>query len=580
MPKNTQNRWVFKPNGDKKTVNLMQNELGIPNTVANLLVQRGITDFESAKHFFRPDLRQLHDPFQMKDMQKAVDRINLALKNEEPILVYGDYDVDGTSAVSLVYTYLSKLTNSISYYIPDRYNEGYGVSYQGIDFAEDNGFSLIIALDCGIKAIEKIDYANNKNIDFIICDHHLPGDEIPNAVAVLDPKQENCNYPYKELCGAGVGFKLIHALCLNNAWEESEVFDLIDIAAIAIAADIVPITDENRIISTLGLEKINTAPRPGIEVIFAQSKKENKRVVNSDLVFTAAPRINAAGRMDSGQKAVDLLCSKSIEEANKIASNIEVYNSNRKEEDRKITEEAIQMIEEDDFLKNAKSSVLYQPYWHKGVVGIVASRVIESYYRPTIILTKSGDKVAGSARSVKGYNVYDAIDACSDVITQFGGHKYAAGLTMDEKNINAFREKFEKVVSNTITDEQLNPEISIDAEISIKELQSEQNGGMPKLFRLINQFEPFGPQNMTPVFCLKGVIDNGWGKIVGDNHLKLTITHPEHQEIKVSAIAFNFGHLEGHILTDRKPFDIAFSLEKNEWNGSTSLQLKIRDIKI
>lgn len=580
MPKNKQNRWVFKPKAEMKTVNQLEKELQIPNTIANLLVQKGIRSFEDAKSFFRPNLNELHDPFLMKDMDKAVERVNTAIAKNENILIYGDYDVDGTSAVSLVYTYLLKYTNNLSYYIPDRYTEGYGVSFTGIDFAEDNGFSLIIALDCGIKAIDKIDYANEKNIDFIICDHHLPGDEIPNACAVLDPKQSNCEYPYKELCGAGVGLKLVQALAKKNNTPIEEVYGLLDIAAIAVAADIVPITGENRIISQLGLKKINESPRPGIDALFYQAKKENEVIVNSDLVFTAAPRINAAGRMDSGQKAVDLICSKSIKDAQEIASKINRFNDSRREEDKKITKEALEIIEADEWMKDAKSCVLYQPHWHKGVIGIVASRVIESYYRPTIILTKSGDKVAGSARSVKGFSVYNAIDACKDEIIQFGGHKYAAGLTLKEENVDAFRRKFEEVVSNTITKDQLSPEITIDAEITLDELRPEEGNSLPKFYRLITQFEPFGPNNMTPIFCLKGVVDNGYGKIVGDNHLKLTITHPDFSDIQIGSIAFNFGHLEQHILIEKMPFDIVFSIEKNEWRGNVSLQLKIRDIKI
>lgn len=578
MPKITQNRWVYKPEAKIELVSELQNELKCSQTIARLLVQRGVNSFEAAKTFFRPSLTDFHDPFLMKDMEKAICRIQDALDSSENILIYGDYDVDGTSAVALVYTYFSKFTDNISYYIPDRYKEGYGISFQGIDFADDNDFSLIIALDCGIKAIDKIDYANQKNIDFIICDHHLPGDAIPNAVAVLDPKQSDCEYPYKELCGAGVGFKLAQAYCLKNDLPKEEVFELLDLTSIAVAADIVPITGENRVIAYFGLELINTNPRPGIKAIFEHTKKENSPIVISDLVFTAAPRINAAGRMDTGRKAVDLLTSLTKEKAEEIASRIELNNSDRKDEDKSITKEALEIMDNDAWYSNAKSTVLFQPHWHKGVIGIVASRVIETHYKPTIILTQSGDKVAGSARSVKGFSVYNAIDACSDVITQFGGHKYAAGLTLPLENVELFRQKFEEVVSSTITEDQLTPEISIDCDIQFDEFFDDVKNGLPKLYRLLNQFEPFGPENMTPIFCLKGVIDNGWGKIVGDNHLKLNITHPNDTSRNINSIGFNLGHHLETIL-NKQPFDILFSLDKNEWQGNVSVQLKIRDIR-
>ena len=579
MPKVNQNRWVVKPKGDDKVVAELQKSLDIPHTVANLLVQRGIHNFDEAKAFFRPSLNQLHDPFLMKNMAKAVKRIEKALKNKENILIYGDYDVDGTSAVALVYHFFSQLTQNISYYIPDRYEEGYGISFQSIDFAKDNNISLIIALDCGIKAVEKVAYANEKSIDYIICDHHLPGKEIPDALAVLDPKQADCKYPYKELCGAGVGFKLVQAYAAKNNISEEHVFDLLDILTIAIAADIVPITGENRVLSHFGLKKINEQPRPGIAALFEVAVKEHREIVNSDLVFVAAPRINAAGRMESGILAVDLLTSGNKEDAIEIAKKINENNADRKDEDKKMTQEALDIIAEDVFLQTAKSSVLYQPHWHKGVIGIVASRVIETYYRPTIILTKSGDKVAGSARSVKGYNVYNAIEACSDLITQFGGHKYAAGLTMLEENVEAFRQKFDQVVSSTILEEQLTPEITIDAEITLDELVEDQKNGLPKLYRLVEQFQPFGPGNMTPVFCLKNVIDSGNSRIVGDNHLKLSITHPDFPKISIDGIAFNMGeNFEG--ISQKTPFDVVFSLDKNVWNGFVSLQLRIRDIRL
>ena len=578
MPKIMQNRWVIKQIDDLDRVNQLSEELNVPPTIAKLLCLRGISSFEEARDFFRPTLSHLHDPFLMKDMHKAVERIEKAISNNEKILIYGDYDVDGTSAVALVYTFFSQLTDNISYYIPDRYNEGYGISFQGIDFAADNDFSLIIALDCGIKAIDKIDYASQKNIDFIICDHHLPGDTIPKAAAVLDPKQTDCSYPYKELCGCGVGFKLCQAYTQKHQLSEENLYNLLDLTAIAIAADIVPITGENRVLATKGLELINTAPRPGVKALFEISKKKDEIITVTDLVFIAAPRINAAGRMESGTKSVNVLTSKTAEEATEIAGQINIYNTDRKDEDKSITKEALEMIDNNPTLQQAKSTVLFQPHWHKGVIGIVASRVMESYYRPTIILTQSNGKVSGSARSVRGYSVYDAIDKCSDLLEQFGGHMYAAGLTMLPENVVAFQKKFDEVVSATIDERLLTPEIQIDCEIFLDELYTNKENELPKLFRITEQFAPYGPENMTPVFLLKNVVDTGYAKVVGDEHLKFTVTHPSYSHIKINAIGFYMAH---HLekITSKKPFDVVFSIDKNVWNGNTSIQLKVRDIR-
>ncbi|MFP5471426.1 MAG: single-stranded-DNA-specific exonuclease RecJ [Bacteroidia bacterium] len=577
MPKITQNRWVLKKITSEENIKTLSKALAISPTVAKLLHLRGINTFEEAKDFFRPSLEQLHDPFLMKDMDKAVKRIEKAIKNQENILVYGDYDVDGTSAVSLIYSYFSSFYNNISYYIPDRNSEGYGISTQGIDFASDNNISLIIALDCGIKANDKIDYANQKNIDFIICDHHLPSDEIPNAVAILDAKQHDCDYPYKELCGCGVGFKLCQAFAIKNKKDINEVYNLLDYVAIATAADIVSVTGENRVMVAKGLELINANPKPGIKALFDIAKKENTVVGVHDLVFIAAPRINASGRMESGAKSVELLISKNEKDSEKIAQYINVHNTDRKDEDKSITQEALQIIEENEPLKNAKTTVLYRDYWHKGVIGIVASRVMETYYRPTIILTKSNGKVSGSARSVRDFSVYDAIEKCGDLLIQFGGHKYAAGLTLEEKNVSAFIEKFEQVVSESITDEQLIPQISIDAEITLDELKPEKDNALPKIYRIIEQFGPHGPENMTPVFLLKNVVAD-YPKIVGETHLKCLIAHPKFPDVRINAIGFNMAHHLNKI-ENKQPFDCVFSLDKNEWNGNASIQLKLRDLK-
>lgn len=567
---NLKTRWSPRNNPSPDKVAHLQEVLGVEELVAKLLVNRGIETFEQAKLFFRPELSHLHDPFLMKDMDKAVQRIEQALLDGENILVYGDYDVDGTSAVALMSTYLKTRSEQILTYIPDRYEEGYGVSYRGIDFAHDNDFSLIIALDCGIKAIEKVAYAKEKGIDFIICDHHRPGDELPEAFAVLDPKRADCSYPYDELCGCGVGFKLIQALEQKRGNGVETLMPFLDLVATAIGADIVPITGENRVLAFYGLKQINENPRAGIKAIIHQLNK--KELTITDVVFIIAPRINAAGRMEHGKNAVDLLSEENFEKALSLAAAIEVFNSDRKDLDQSITQEALLQIKNNKEEKRF-TTVVRNENWHKGVIGIVASRLIETYYRPTLVFTKSGEKWAASARSVKGFDVYEALEQCSEFIEQFGGHKYAAGLTLYEKDFLAFKQRFEEVVKDTITPECLLPEISYDAEIRLNEIS-------PKLMRIIKQFAPFGPGNMSPVFKAKGLRDSGYARSVGGDeaHLKLSVYQSiEGKRYTLDAIGFNLG-TKLQLVTNQKSFDAIFTLDENEWNGIISLQIKIRDI--
>ena len=570
-------RWTLKPKPETHKLQHLMEALQVDEIVATLLLQRGIETFEEAKTFFRPSIEHIHDPFLMLNMQAAVDRIELAFQNSEKILIYGDYDVDGTTAVALVYSFFKNYYEELDFYIPDRYKEGYGVSIQGIDYAAENDFTLIISLDCGIKAVEKIEYAKEKGIDFIICDHHRPGEIVPNAI-VLDPKQNDCTYPYKELCGCGVGFKLVQAFSIQNEIEFSELEPLFDLLVVSIAADIVPITGENRILAYYGLQRVNSNPRKGFETILELANKNGKCSV-TDLVFLISPRINAAGRMKSGKEAVKLLISYTEDQAKEAALSIDKYNVERRSLDKATTQEALKVIEESDELKKAKSTVVYNENWHKGVVGIVASRLTETYYRPTIVLTKSGDKIAGSARSVKGFDVYNAIEACKDELLQFGGHKYAAGLTLKPEQISGFRQKFEEVVSSSITKEQLIPQIDIDGTIDFSDIYENNIEVIPKFYRIIEQFGPFGPKNMRPVFKTNGVTDTGYGKIVGDNHLKLTLSQPDNPDLKFSAIAFNLGEFITEIKA-KTPLNIVYTIERNEWNGRVSLQLNIKDIKI
>ncbi|WP_430428833.1 single-stranded-DNA-specific exonuclease RecJ [Maribacter litoralis] len=561
-------RWTIKPKPKQEDIDTLANALNVDSLVAQLLLQRGISTFEEAKHFFRPQLSDLHDPFLMKDMDIAVNRIEEAIANGENILVYGDYDVDGTTAVALMSSYLLSYYPNVATYIPDRYDEGYGVSFKGIDFAEDNDFTLIVALDCGVKAIDKVAYAKEKGIDFIICDHHRPGTILPSAVAVLDPKREDCSYPYDELCGCGVGFKLIQALGSRRGETIDDVIYYLDLVATAIGADIVPITGENRILAFYGLQVINQQPRTGFKAIIDQINK--KELTITDVVFIIAPRINAAGRMKHGQHAVNLLTETNMDEALKFASEIEKFNTDRRGLDQEITIEALGQIQENQE-QEGFTSVVYKDTWHKGVIGIVASRLTETYYRPTLVFTKSGDKLAASARSVKGFDVYNALEGCADYIEQFGGHKYAAGLTLLEEQYNNFKHQFEKVVKETIDPQMLIPEITIDAVIELKDIN-------PKLMRILKQFAPFGPGNMSPVFMAENLQDTGYAKGVGKDeaHLKLAVV--QQGSHKIDGIGFNMGNKLSKV-TGRKPFNAVFSIDENEWQGNVSLQLKLKDIQ-
>ncbi|WMW77701.1 single-stranded-DNA-specific exonuclease RecJ [Flavobacterium sp. 20NA77.7] len=561
-------RWNLKSKPEKEKVQALQNALQVDEIIATLLVQRGIETYEQAKTFFRPTLEDLHNPYLMKDMDKAVSRIEKAIANNENILVFGDYDVDGTTAVSLVSSYLRSFYPNVATYIPDRYNEGYGISYLGIDYAEDNDMSLIIALDCGIKSIDHVTYAKAKNIDFIICDHHRPGDILPDAIAVLDPKRTDCSYPYDELCGCGVGFKLIQALAENRNQTIEDLLPYLDLVATAIAADIVPITGENRVLAKFGLEVINSNPRPGIKALIQNVKK--KILTITDVVFIVAPRINAAGRVKHGNEAVALLTEYNLEQAEQFASEIEQHNSDRKELDKQITKEALLQIEENNE-QNRFSTVVYQENWHKGVIGIVASRLVEKYYRPTIVFTKSGDKLAASARSVKDFDVYNALEACAEHLEQFGGHMYAAGMTLKEENYENFKNAFENEVKKTIHPDLLIPEISYDTEIELSEINS-------KLMRLLKQFEPFGPENMTPVFLSKNIIDSGYAKTLGNDAQHLKAFVKQNNSPNFNAIGFGLG-AKIDVVKNRNPFESVYVLEENEWNGTVSLQLQLRDVR-
>lgn len=560
-------RWTLRPKPDSSKIEGLQKAIQIDPIVAALLLQRGIETYEEAKTFFRPSLDDLHDPFLMKDMEKAVARIEKALFNAENILVYGDYDVDGTTSVALMSSYLKTKSDLVYTYIPDRYDEGYGISYKGIDFALENDFSLIIALDCGVKAIDKVKYAKDKGIDFIICDHHRPGNALPEAIAVLDPKRDDCKYPYKELCGCGVGFKLVQALASKEGKTVEDLTEYLDLVATAIGADIVPITGENRVLAYFGLQVINNSPRPGIKAILKQVKKSELTI--TDVVFIVAPRINAAGRMKHGNYAVELLIEMDDEKASQYANNINEYNLDRREEDKRISEEALIQIEKNNE-QDRLTTVVYHETWHKGVIGIVASRLTETYYRPTLVFTKSGNMLAASARSVKGFDVYNALEACAEHIEQFGGHKYAAGLTLKEENYEAFKQAFEDEVSNTIDKSLLIPEIKADAQIDLTEIT-------PKFYRILKQFAPFGPGNMTPIFITENLKDTGYGKCVGDDKTHLRMTVEQAQSNKFVCIGFGLGD-KLNVVSDKKTFKAIYSIDENEWNGTTSLQLKLRDI--
>jgi single-stranded-DNA-specific exonuclease len=567
-------RWIQRPKPDPKIVQELSKSVGIDENLAYLLAQREITSFEDAKYFFRPKLEHLHDPFLMKDMDKAVERLDKAITNEEKIMVFGDYDVDGTTSVALVYQFLLKFYQHLIYYIPDRYKEGYGVSKQGIDYAKENGFSLIIALDCGVKSVDLIAYANSLGVDFIVCDHHLPGKEIPKAVAVLDPKRSDCQYPYKELSGCGVGFKLLQAYSIHKNIDLNELYQFLDLVVVSIACDIVPITGENRVLAFYGLDKLNKKPMLGLRKLMQVAGfSEDKDMTIMNVVFGIGPRINAAGRIEHASNAVKLLVSNNDEEANRFVEHIQENNKDRKDFDKNITKEALDMILADN-LQKSKSTVLYKESWHKGVIGIVASRCIEHYHRPTIILTHSNGKAAGSARSVPDFDVHEAIEACSDLLEQFGGHKHAAGLTMKIENIPAFQQKFEQIVASTITPEQLIPRLDIDMILPLRNAND-------RFMRILNQIAPFGPGNMQPTFVSENVVAvQGETKLVGKDHPQLHIKFKVKQENSADfdAIAFNMAqHYEQ--IDSGQPFDICYHLEENHFNNKTTLQIRIKDIK-
>jgi len=557
-------RWIIQKS-DQKLVQKLAKDLAVNHIVAHLLVLRGIENFDDAKLFFRPELKHLHDPFLMKNMQDAVDRIDKAITSKEKVLVYGDYDVDGTTSVAMMYSFLKRFLPEIEYYIPCRYEEGYGISFKGIDYAEKNNFSLIIALDCGIRAFNQVDYANEKEIDFIICDHHNPAGKIPNAVAILNPKQSDCNYPYKELSGCGVGFKLIQAYSQKNNIDFSEISEYLDLLTVSIGADIVPMTGENRVFSYFGLQQINTHPRPGLKALMNIANKI-KDLSISDLVFGISPRINAAGRIEHAKKAVEILVEQDLDRAEKLASFIEENNVTRRNLDQNITKEALEMIDE-----NKKSTVVFSENWHKGVVGIVASRLIESHYKPTIVLAEKNGILTGSARSVHDFDLYEAISKCAYLCEKFGGHKYAAGLSIKKENLSEFIIVFEKAVSESITEDQLSPKIDVDMEIDIDAVDD-------KLFRIIKQFSPFGPQNLSPIFVSRCVVDNGYGKRIGADKSHLRI-NTKTASGSLAGIGFNMGNVFEKI-KDYNEFDICYTINENEWNGKKNLQLMLNDLKV
>ncbi len=564
--------WVIKEKGDSVVIKQLMKSLEVSEPLANLMAQRSITTYDEAKQYFRPEFDALHDPFLMKDMNIAVDRMSSAIDKNEKILVYGDYDVDGTTSVAMMYSFLTRYCTNVDFYIPNRYREGYGVSSEGLDYAADNNCKLVITLDCGIKAVEKVDYANKLGLDVIVCDHHLPGDKIPAAVAVLDPKQPGCSYPYKDLSGCGVGFKFIQAYAHINSIPFDDLIPFLDLLAVSIASDIVPLTGENRVLAYYGLKQLNNSPRLGLRKIITESKIR-KVITIEDIVFKIGPRINAAGRMESGSRAVELLVSEDESHAAEVSKEIDSCNKERRSVDRSITTEALQMISADPGMANSRSTVLFNPEWHKGVIGIVASRLIETHYKPTIILTESNGYATGSARSVAGYDLYKAIEACRLLLESFGGHMYAAGLTMKKENIPGFIEMFEKVVSETITEDQLMPRVDIDMEIEFTDIND-------KFFNVLSQFQPFGPGNMAPVFVTKHVCDTGAGRVVGSGgeHLKLDLCCESTGTISIPAIAFGQGNKMDDV-SGGNIFDIAYTVEMNEFKGIRNIQLNIKDIK-
>ncbi|UJP66006.1 single-stranded-DNA-specific exonuclease RecJ [Mongoliitalea daihaiensis] len=569
-------KWMIREKADESAVQSLSREINVNPTLANMLVNRGVHNFQIAKEFFRPDLDKLHDPFLMKDMDRAVERLKLAINRKEKILVYGDYDVDGTTSVALMYGFLNRFYSRLEFYIPDRYKEGYGISERGVRYAAENGFTLIVSLDCGIKAIQKVALGKELGVDFIICDHHTPGDELPDAVAILDPKRKDCPYPYKELSGCGVGFKLIQAFSIANDLEMSDVMSYLDLLAISIAADIVPITGENRILAYYGLERLNNNPRPGIRALMIKSNIEKEMGIG-DIVFKIGPRINASGRLEHAKASVELLLSRSLDDAMQRAELVDTVNAARKNFDENITKEAISMIEEMETVREMKSTVLFKEDWHKGVIGIVASRCIEKYYRPTIILTESNSKATGSARSVYDFDIYEAISECSDLLEQFGGHKYAAGLTLSVDNVIAFQARFEEVVSRRITDIHLKPVLEIDDEILLDQINY-------KFYNILKQMTPFGPGNPEPIFSVSQVYAEDV-RILKDKHLRFNVVQ-DGQETKPVCIAFGMADKKVYpdeiiykMLNRKMRFDLAFEIRENTFRNNSSLQLYVKDIK-
>lgn len=566
-------RWIMKEPADPEKVGRLAAELGIDRVLAELLVRRGVETFEEARSFFRPSLDDLHDPFLMQDMDRAVERLHRAITGGEKILVYGDYDVDGTTAVSLVYSFIARFTDRAAFYIPDRYDEGYGVSYKGIDWASDNGFSLLITLDCGIKAIDKVAYAAGKGIDVIICDHHLPDEELPAAVAVLDPKRADCHYPFDDLCGCGVGFKLVQGYARRYGVPSEVLEEMLDLLVVSIASDLVSMTGENRVLAHFGLKRLNENPRKGLLALIDLAKLDSSHVTIDDIVFKIGPRINAAGRMENGGLAVELLTADTDEKAVAIGEKINDSNNERKSIDREITQEALRMVLDGRALKTGSTTIVYNPTWNKGVVGIVASRLVEAYYKPTIVLTKSNGMVTGSARSVQGFDLYEAIESCADLMENFGGHVYAAGLTMKEEHLAEFTERIDRFISEKINPEMLTPTVDLDCRLDFTRIT-------PKFFRILKQFQPFGPGNSNPIFCTENVYDAGNGRKVGAGgvHMKLDLiqeTQPYHQ---IPAIAFNMSDFYDYIKAGN-PVDVCYSLVENFYRGNSTVQLRLKDMK-
>lgn len=565
--------WRLRDSGDPENVAQLSAELGIDPVLASLLVTRGVHTFEEARSFFRPSLSALHDPFLMKDMDLAVARLEKAVASQEKILVYGDYDVDGTTAVALVYSFIRRLTSSVDFYIPDRYDEGYGVSKKGIDWASDNGFTLIITLDCGIKAIDKVKYAADKGIDLIICDHHLPEEEIPAAAAVLDPKREDCTYPFDDLSGCGVGFKLVQAYSQKNGLPFESLLPLLDLLVVSIASDLVTVVGENRVLAHFGLKRLNEEPRIGLQAMINLANLEQGHVTIDDIVFKIGPRINAAGRMESGRLAVELLTAETEKAAVTIGSQINDNNNERKSIDREITKAALDMVQDGTCCSSENAVIVYGPEWNKGVVGIVASRLVEAYYKPAFVLTKSNGFVTGSARSVRGFDLYEAISSCADLLENYGGHIYAAGLTLREENLPEFVRRIDKYVGEHISDEMATPIVDVDSEINFSQIT-------PKFFRILKQFQPFGPGNSAPVFLTKNVYDDGNGRKVGPGgqHLKLELIQESQPYHQISAIAFNMASLFEHI-RNGNPIDICYSVVENYYRGNSTIQLRIKDMR-